>query len=181
MPSQNPRFIWLFIVALALTISAAVWVSNQPTNKQSPLPVLEHSNKKNIDNIKNGEDAHSAREHEQKNEQLAALDELIKNADPKRGHTLVHMCNDCHTFDEDGPNRFGPNLYGIYGRHFAAKSNYQYSQAMQAMSHKIWDAENLNNFLISTKDFIPGTKMIYPGVSTAESRADIIAYLKTLK
>lgn len=181
MSSRRPRFIWLFIVVLALVVSAAVWISNQPANRQSPLPVLEHTDDKKVRDDIRSDNEQSNHEDAQKKEQLAALDDLIKNADPKRGRTLVHMCNDCHTFDEDGPNRFGPNLYGVYGRHFASKSNYPYSQAMQALKDKVWDAENLNNFLISTKEFVPGTKMVYPGVSTAENRADIIAYLKTLK
>lgn len=181
MSSRKPRFIWLFIILLALVVSAVVWLSNQPVYKQSPLPVRAHSEEKNMRDDPHSENPNNDEDATKKNEQLAALDELINNADPKRGRTLVHMCNDCHTFDEDGPNRFGPNLYGVYGRHFAGKSNYAYSQAMQALKDKVWDAENLNNFLISTKEFVPGTKMVYPGVSTAENRADIIAYLKTLK
>ncbi len=110
-----------------------------------------------------------------------ALDKYMSQASVERGRVLAHLCIECHTFDEDGPNRFGPNLFGIYGNHHASKENYAYSDALKALRDKIWTAENLNAWLSGPLTYAPGNKMGYRIVPQLQSRADIIAYLKTLK
>lgn len=109
------------------------------------------------------------------------LDDLLASASAERGRRQSHTCIECHTFDEDGPNRFGPNLFGIYGGPHAHKKDYVYSDALMAMRDKIWDADKLDKFLNTPKQYAPGTKMIYPGVPSAQDRADVIVFLKTLR
>ena len=44
-----------------------------------------------------------------------------------------------------------------------------------------WDEEEINKFIIKPKDYLPGTKMSFAGLKKEEDRADLIAYLRTLK
>ena len=75
---------------------------------------------------------------------------------------------------------FGPNLFGIYGKPAGAVKGYNYSKALMA-SGLIWTAANLVEFLADPEQFLKGTKAKFPGVKSAKQRANIVAYLKTLK
>lgn len=104
-------------------------------------------------------------------------------ADPVKGAQVAARCKACHTFESGGPNRSGPNLFKIFGRKPGSHPNYPYSAAMQAEGEKIgqWDTPHLTAYLASPKDYVPGTKMHFVGVKNAQERADLIAWLKTLK
>jgi cytochrome c len=84
-------------------------------------------------------------------------------------------CRTCHSIDE-GDNRLGPNLHGIIGRE-AGSEEYGYSSAMDA-SDLVWDAETLDRFIKDPQAVVPGNNMKpYGGISDAEIRAGIVAYL----
>jgi cytochrome c len=84
-------------------------------------------------------------------------------------------CRTCHSIDE-GDNRLGPNLHDIIGRE-AGTEEYGYSPAMTA-SDLVWDAETLDRFITDPQAVVPGNNMKpYGGISDAEIRADIVAYL----
>lgn len=93
--------------------------------------------------------------------------------------TAFARCNTCH-----GPNALpankGPDLKGVFNRAIASESGYAYSDALKAKSSQRWTEANLNAFLTKPGDFANGTKM-RTGVSDAAQRAEVIAYLKTLK
>ena len=74
----------------------------------------------------------------------------------------------------------GPNLYGIFGKPAGAVEGYKYSKALLA-SGLTWTDANLTEFLADPEQFIKGTKARFPGVKSSKKRADIVAYLKTLK
>ena len=84
----------------------------------------------------------------------------------------------CHDFTKGGPNKVGPNLWGIVGSHPAEVANYSFSTAMQARKDKIWTYDELDAFLASPKADVTGTKMTFPGLSKPEDRADLIAWLR---
>jgi cytochrome c len=44
-----------------------------------------------------------------------------------------------------------------------------------------WTIEDLDHFIKSPKGFVPGTAMGFAGISKDSERADLIAYLQTLK
>lgn len=92
----------------------------------------------------------------------------------------VSQCKICHTFDKGGKTVFGPNLYGVYGKSAGAVKGYNYSKALLG-SGLTWTEANLIGFLANPEQFLKGTKARFPGVKGAQKRADIIAYLKTLK
>lgn len=84
-------------------------------------------------------------------------------------------CRTCHSIKQ-GDNRLGPNLHGIIGRK-AGTEEYGYSPAMDA-SDLVWDAEALDRFIRDPQAVVPGNNMKpYGGISNAEVRASIVAYL----
>jgi len=112
---------------------------------------------------------------------LEPIGPLLANADPKRGQQLTTICQACHTFDKGGPNKIGPNLWGITIEGMAEVPNYQFSAAMEAHKGEKWTVEELNEWLDNPQHFMPGTKMTFAGFPKAQNRADVIAYLQTLK
>lgn len=103
----------------------------------------------------------------------------LASADAKRGETAAKQCASCHTFEKGGPNRVGPNLYGIVNRAKAAVAGFNYSAAMKAKGGE-WTYENLDQFLAAPKAYVPGTSMSYAGLARGGQRADLIAYLRSL-
>jgi cytochrome c len=105
---------------------------------------------------------------------------LLAKADVNAGQQTAQKCQQCHDFTKGGPNKVGPNLFGIVGSHPAEVPNYAFSDAMKARESGTWTYEELNDFLVAPKVDIPGTKMTFPGLPKLQDRADVIAYLRTL-
>lgn len=106
------------------------------------------------------------------------IDALVAAADPAKGEKIFAKCKACHKID--GTNSTGPHLNGVYDRPIASVPDFSYSAALKGMGGN-WTAEHLNGFLHSPKDYAPGTKMGFAGLPKQDDRADIIAYLETLK
>src|SRR5262245_37642816 len=106
---------------------------------------------------------------------------LLAKADPKRGEQLAKVCVQCHTFNKGGTNKIGPNLWDVTEEKMAAVPGYQFSAAMEAHKDEKWDPDKLNQWLWKPQSLIKGTKMTFAGMSKAEDRADVIAYLESLK
>ena len=88
-------------------------------------------------------------------------------------------CAACHTFVA-GKNWLAPSLFGGVGRKSASVEGYTYSEAMKN-ANKTWDEATLDVYLTDPKGTVPGTKMMFPGLPNPEDRANVIAYLATLK
>lgn len=107
------------------------------------------------------------------------LGTLLASADAGVGKQKVQLCMSCHDFTQGGPNRIGPNLWGVVGRPVASHAGFAYSPAMQG--HKgSWSYEALFAFLASPGRDVPGTKMSFAGLRKPEDRAAVIKYLATL-
>ena len=89
-------------------------------------------------------------------------------------------CIVCHTFEKGGKIVYGPNLFGMYGKPAGAIKGYPYSKAL-LKSGLIWNDKNLVGFLANPEQFLKGTKARFPGLETAKQKADILAYMKTLR
>lgn len=107
------------------------------------------------------------------------IETLLASASVEKGQATAKQCQACHTFDKGGPNRVGPNLYGIVGRQRASHPGFNYSTAMKAKGGN-WTIDELNQFLTHPQGYIPGTAMTFAGLSREAQRADVIAYLNTL-
>ena len=107
---------------------------------------------------------------------------LLASADPAAGQALSRACAACHDFTKGGPNKVGPNNWGVVGAPMGHAEGFNYSAAMKAKSEEgaVWDYEALNQFLAAPKEFLPGTSMSYAGLKKPEDRANLIAWLRTL-
>lgn len=99
--------------------------------------------------------------------------------DAANGAKLFAQCKICHSV-EPGKNGLGPTLHGIVGSKAAEVAGFNFSPAMKA-SGLTWTDATLNDYLIAPMKKVPGTKMAFAGVANEKNRADIIAYLNTLK
>jgi len=105
------------------------------------------------------------------------IEPLLATASAEKGMQVFKKCTSCHTIENGGPNRIGPNLHGIVGAPKAKHPGYSYSQAM-AQKGGSWTYDDLNVYLYSPRNFVPGTKMAFAGIKDDKERADLIAYLR---
>lgn len=89
-------------------------------------------------------------------------------------------CLSCHTAGKDEANRTGPNLWGIVDKPKGASEGYRYSKNMSAMGG-VWTTEDISAFIAGPRTFLPDTKMTFAGLKNEQDRANVLAYLKTLK
>ena len=153
------------LIVLALNIGAsAIFAPEKPAKPGYDIAVKGHAE---------GGAATATKEPEQ------PIETLLASASAEKGQATAKQCSACHTFEKGGPNRVGPNLWGIVDRPRASEAGFNYSAAMKAKGGK-WTYDELNKFLASPRGFIPGTAMSYAGIARDQQRADVIGYLRTL-
>ncbi len=89
------------------------------------------------------------------------------------------QCGACHVV-EAGKNRVGPSMFGLVGRVSGTVEGFRYSAANRD-AKLTWTPEVLDKYLVNPRETIPGTTMAYVGLKNPTQRADLIAYLETLK
>lgn len=108
------------------------------------------------------------------------LEDAVAAADADAGQSQFRRCGSCHTAEEGGANRVGPNLWGIVDRDLGSIDGFRYSRTL-AGAEDTWTLDNLNAFLENPRSARPGTSMGFPGVRNEEQRMDLLAYLATLR
>ena len=103
---------------------------------------------------------------------------VFPKADVAAGQQTAQVCTQCHDWSKGGPNKIGPNLWGVVGRPRASHPGFDYSSAMSA-NHDPWTYDKLFVYLKSPSDMVPGTKMTFAGIVSAQQRINLLAFLRT--
>ncbi len=98
--------------------------------------------------------------------------------DAARGAKVFQACTACHSVKPD-EHMTGPSLAHIWERKAGAADFLRYSEAIKG-ANVVWNQGNLDKWLADPNAFIPGTSMSFQGLSKAQDREDVIAYLKAV-
>lgn len=96
------------------------------------------------------------------------------------GATVFARCAICHSNAKGAGNMIGPNLFGVVGRKAGSVPGFYYSAAMKS-SGIVWTNDKLDAYIKSPARVVPGNRMPFAGLPNDTQRADLIAYLDTLK
>lgn len=102
---------------------------------------------------------------------------VLPMADVMAGESVAERCGACHDWSKGGPNKIGPNLYGVIGRPKASHPGFDYSPAMKEKGGN-WSYADLFTFLRQPAAFVPGTKMTFAGLPRVQDRLNVIAFLR---
>lgn len=111
-------------------------------------------------------------------EQIPDWGTVLPAADVKAGEQVAQRCAQCHDWSKGGPDKIGPNLWGVVGRARATHPGFSYSSAMMA-NHDPWTFDKLFVYLKSPASMVPGTKMSFAGLRSPQDRINLLAYLRT--
>ena len=104
---------------------------------------------------------------------------LLVAASAEKGKAVARKCTACHSFEQGGANKVGPNLYNTVGSGKANIEGFKYSNALAKMGG-VWGYEELNAFLANPRKYVPGTRMSFAGLRKASERANLIKYLMSV-
>ncbi len=104
----------------------------------------------------------------------------LATAKADEGKALFKKCAACHIIEKGAASKAAPNLWGVVNRKKATQPDFAgYSDAMKGKGGE-WTYDNLAHFIHKPKEYVPGTKMIFNGISDDAEVANVIAYLRTL-
>lgn len=95
------------------------------------------------------------------------------------GEKVFKKCRTCHTVDEGGRHKVGPNLWAIYGSTAGSKEGFAYSKAMKE-SGIVWNTETMSGYVENPSEYMPGNRMSFVGLRKAEDRENLDAYLRSV-
>lgn len=105
---------------------------------------------------------------------------VYKQGDADNGALIFEdACGQCHQLTP-GLNKKGPQLMNVYGAKAAQLKDYDYSEGLKT-SGWVWDAETLDPYIKDAEQAMPESKMLADPMPDASERADVIAYLSTLR
>lgn len=111
-------------------------------------------------------------------EELPDFATAVPAADAKAGADVAERCAQCHDWSKGGPNKIGPNLYGLINRPRGTHEGFSYSTAMQTKGGR-WTYDEIFRYLRSPARYIPGNKMAFAGVPRVQERLNLIAFMRS--
>ena len=108
---------------------------------------------------------------------IALASSTAQAGDVKAGEKVFRKCKACHTLEEGGKNKVGPNLHGVFGRTSGTSDGFKYSKAMKEAAI-VWDDETIAAYLEAPRKYIPKNKMAFAGLRKQKDRDNVIAFLK---
>lgn len=112
---------------------------------------------------------------------MVAVPAAVRAQDAAAGEAVFrHVCAACHNPTLGGPAKLGPSLFGVVGRKAGTLEGYRFSGAKRDPD-LFWTPERLDPYLTNPREYLPGTSMAYAGLKNDTDRANVIAYLRTLK
>lgn len=96
------------------------------------------------------------------------------------GAVVFNRCAICHDNHRNGIIKIGPNLFGVVGRKAGTYPGFFYSGAMKSAGFA-WTNARLDAYIAAPQAVVPGNRMAFAGIANGGQRADLIAYLDTLK
>jgi len=116
-----------------------------------------------------------------------AAGSALAAGDVAKGKKVFKKCAACHS-NKPGVTKVGPSLFGVYGRKAGTEKSYKRYRGMVG-ANWTWDEKTLDAYLQDPKAYVKKhnngkrTSMTFKlkGKRKAGQRADVIAYLKTLK
>lgn len=95
-----------------------------------------------------------------------------------RGAELFQACAACHTLTQDGGNRAGPSLHGVFGRRIGQLAGYNFSPALKSLDI-VWGPETISKlFEVGPSVFTPGTKMPEQTIGATGDREALVRFLE---
>ncbi|CAD7930821.1 unnamed protein product [Amoebophrya sp. A25] len=108
----------------------------------------------------------------------AEPDVQIPEGDAVRGARLFKLkCGQCHTLHEEGINKQGPCLFGVFGRRAGQVPDFEYTDANRS-SEITWSEKHLFQYVYNPRRYIPGTRMAFLGIKDQQERGDLIAFIR---
>ena len=103
-----------------------------------------------------------------------------QSGDAEAGRRVFNQCSACHTINQGGANRVGPNLHGVIGRKAGAVEGFRYSANLKQLGENghVWNEETLRPYLTNPKAVAPQGTMAFPGIRNEQQLNDVIAYVK---
>jgi cytochrome c len=108
---------------------------------------------------------------------IAASASAAPAQDVANGEHAFGKCAPCHSIGPSAPNKIGPELNGLDGRHSGTAPDYNYSSANKS-SGIVWNETTFKEYIKSPQAMIQGTKMTFAGLKNDQEISDLWAYIK---
>ena len=160
----------ILVYLLASFLSELLYGLDKKKNIKLAYNIERIENKKNIDREEIKPELTKITELE--------ITQLLEKADFNKGKTFVNKnCASCHDFNMPIKNKIGPSLATVVNRKIGYFADYKYSKALLNIDKK-WNIANLYYFLEKPKEWAPGTKMSYRGISDPQKLLNTLKYLR---
>jgi cytochrome c2 len=102
---------------------------------------------------------------------------MVASADADAGQQIYRQCQACHQIENER-NGVGPHLVGVVGREIASVDGFNYSDALAGLDGA-WTLDELSAWIENPREYAPGNRMGYQGLSDEQDRANLMAYLQS--